>query len=207
MSKIVVSEFITLDGVMEAPGGEPGHPHSGWVFDFIGEEQLQYKLEETLEAESLLIGRVTYESFAGAWPERSGQFADKMNAMPKHVVSTTLKNPEWHNSTVIGDDVVENITRLKQADGGPILVAGSRTLVHTLIEHDLVDEYRLMIFPVILGSGRRLFPETRTKTTLQLVDSRSFSSGVVVHTYHPGSRVESGWSDERLEEQLREARQ
>src|SRR5688572_6358539 len=140
MGKILVSEFVTLDGVMEAPGGEPGHPHSGWVFDFIGEEQLQYKLEETLEAESLLIGRVTYESFAGAWPERSGEFADKMNAMPKHVVSTTLQNPEWHNSTVISSDVVGEITRLKQREGGPILVAGSRTLVHTLMEHNLVDE-------------------------------------------------------------------
>src|SRR5688500_8678859 len=101
MRRIVVSEFVTLDGVMEAPGGEPGHPHSGWVFDFIGEEQLQYKLDEVLEAESLLIGRVTYESFAGAWPERSGQFADKMNAMPKYVVSTSLQNPEWHNTVVI----------------------------------------------------------------------------------------------------------
>jgi dihydrofolate reductase len=202
MRKIVVSEFVTLDGVMEAPGGEPGHPHSGWVFDFIGEEQLQYKLQETLEAESLLIGRVTYESFAGAWPERSGEFADKMNAMPKHVVSTTLRNPEWHNSTVIGRDVVENITRLKQPEGGPILVAGSRTLVHTLMEHDLVDEYRLMIFPVLLGSGRRLFPETPTKTMLRLVDSRSFSTGVVVHTCHPTSKVEPAWSDERLEREL-----
>ena len=206
MGKIIVSEFVTLDGVMEAPGGEPGHPHTGWVFDFIGDEQIKYKLDETLEAESLLIGRVTYESFAGAWPERAGGFADKMNAMPKHVVSTTLKNPEWHNTTVIGNDVVGEITRLKERESGPILVAGSRTLVHTLMEHDLVDEYRLMIFPVILGSGRRLFPETRTKTTLRLVDSRSFGSGVVVHTYHPGSRVEAGWSDQRLEEQLRDAR-
>jgi len=202
MSKIVVSEFVTLDGVMEAPGGEPGHPHSGWVFDFIGDEQLRYKLEETLEAESLLIGRVTYESFAGAWPGRSGEFADKMNAMPKHVVSTTLRNPEWHNSSVIGRDVVENITRLKQQEGGPILVAGSRMVVHTLMEHDLVDEYRLMIFPVVLGSGRRLFPETQTKTMLRLADTRSFSSGVVVHTYHPTSKVEPGWSDQRLEREL-----
>jgi dihydrofolate reductase len=206
MRRIVVSEFVTLDGVMEAPGGEPGHPHSGWVFDFIGEEQLQYKLDEVLEAESLLIGRVTYESFAGAWPERSGQFADKMNAMPKYVVSTTLQNPEWHNSVVIAGDVVGDIIRLKQQAGGPILVGGSRTLVHTLMEHDLVDEFRLMIFPVILGSGRRLFPETPTKTTLRLVDSRSFNSGVVVHTYHPGAKVEPGWSDQRLEEQLRDAR-
>lgn len=206
MRNIVVSEFVTLDGVMEAPGGEPGHPHSGWVFDFMSDEQLQYKLEEVLEAESLLIGRITYESFAGAWPGRSGEFADKMNAMPKHVVSTTLRNPEWNNSTVINNDVVGEIRRLRERDGGPVLVEGSRTLVQTLMEHDLVDEYRLMIFPVLLGSGRRLFPESRSKTMLRLVDTKPFSSGVVAHTYHPTSKVESGWSDERLEEQLREAR-
>ena len=202
MRKIVVSEFVTLDGVMEAPGGEPGHPHTGWVFDFMGNEQLQYKLQETLEAESLLLGRVTYESFAGAWPGRSGEFADKMNAMPKHVVSTTMQDPEWRNTTVIDGDVVREITRLREGEGGSMLVVGSRTLVHTLMEHDLVDEYRLMIFPVILGSGRRLFPETQTKTVLRLVDTRSFGSGVVVHTYHPASRVEPGWSDERLEREL-----
>ena len=202
MSKIIVSAFVTLDGVMEAPGGEPGHPHTGWVFDFIGDEQIQYKLQETLEAESLLIGRVTYESFAGAWPKRSGDFADKLNAMPKLVVSTTLRNPEWHNTIVISRDVVDNITRLKQQARGPILVHGSRTLVHTLMAHDLVDEYRLMIFPVVLGSGRRLFPETPRKTTLRLVDTRSFDSGVVVHAYHPSSKVEPGWSEQRLEQEL-----
>lgn len=202
MRKIIVSEFVTLDGVMEAPGGEPGHPHTGWVFDFIGDEQIHYKLNETFEAESQLIGRVTYESFAAAWPGRSGEFADRMNAMPKHVVSTTLKNPEWNNTTVISRDVVGNITRLKQREGGPILVAGSRTVVHTLMEHDLIDEYRLMIFPVILGSGKRLFPETQTKRTLRLVDSRAFSSGVVVHTYHPSSKAEPGWSEDRLEREI-----
>jgi dihydrofolate reductase len=206
VKKIIVSEFVTLDGVMEAPGGEPGHPHSGWVFDFMGDEQMQYKLEEVLDAESLLIGRVTYESFAGAWPERSGQFAEKMNAMPKFVVSTTLRDPEWHNSTVIAGDVVGEITRLKQGEGGSILVGGSRTLVHTLMEHNLVDEYRLMIFPVVLGSGRRLFPETPNKTVLRLADSKTFGSGVVVHTYHPASRVEAGWSEERLEQELGAAR-
>jgi dihydrofolate reductase len=206
MSSIVVSEFVTLDGVMEAPGGEPGHPHSGWVFDFMSEEQLQYKLQETLEADSLLLGRVTYESFAGAWPERSGEFADKMNATPKYVVSTTLKDPTWNNTAVIGADVVGQIRRLKQRHSGPILVAGSRTLVHTLMEHDLVDEWRLMVFPVILGSGRRLFPESPSKMVLRLVDTKPFSSGVVVHTYHPTTKAQAGWSDERLEEQLREAR-
>ena len=168
MREIVVSEFVTLDGVMESPGGEPGHPHTGWVFEFAGPEQLQYKFDEVIEAESLLIGRVTYESFAGSWPERSGDFADKMNAMPKHVVSTTLENPTWNNSAVIERDVAARIGQLKEREGGPILVAGSRTLVHSLLQHGLVDELRLMIFPVLVGSGRRLFPETRDKTVLQL---------------------------------------
>jgi dihydrofolate reductase len=183
MREIVVSEFLTLDGVMEAPGGEPGHPHSGWVFEFAGPEQLQYKFDEIVEAESLLIGRVTYESFARSWPARTGDFADKMNAMPKHVVSTTLENPTWNNSTVIDRDVVARIARLKEADGGPILVAGSRTLVHTLLRHELVDELRLMIFPVLVGSGGRLFPDSRDKTVLELEDSCAFASGVVVQTY------------------------
>ena len=205
MRKIIVSEFVTLDGVMEAPGGEPGHPHTGWVRDFMSPEQLRYKLDEVLEAESLLIGRVTYESFAAAWPQRSDgpraddldiarvkdqrsemtRFADKMNGMPKHVVSTTLRNPAWNNSRVINGDVPGQIARLKRQDGGPMLVGGSRTLVHTLMQHDLVDEYRLMIFPVVLGGGRRLFPETERKTVLRLADTRAFGSGVVVHTYHP----------------------
>jgi dihydrofolate reductase len=183
--KLIVTEFLTLDGVMEAPGGEPGHPHSGWVFDFMGPQQMQYKLDEVLEAEAHLIGRVTYESFAGAWPERTGEFADKMNTMPKYVVSTTLREPDWANCTLIGSDVVEQVETLKQREGGPLLVAGSRTLVHTLMAHDLVDEYRLMIFPVVLGSGMRLFPETPDKTVLNLTGTREFESGVVVHTYEP----------------------
>lgn len=200
MRKLIVSEFVTLDGVMEAPGGEPGHPHSGWVFDFMGPEQLRYKLDEVLEAESLLIGRVTYESFAEAWPQRSERkpgevaegteddmvvFADKMNGMPKQVVSTTLKDPQWNNTTVIGEDVVAEIKRLKKGNDGPILVLGSRTLVHTLMENDLIDEYRLMVFPVVLGGGRRLFPETPRKTVLRLVGMRDFTTGVVVHTLRP----------------------
>jgi dihydrofolate reductase len=183
--KLIVSEFVTLDGVMEAPGGEAGHPHSGWVFDFIGPEQEKYKLDEVLASESLLLGRVTYEGFAAAWPARSGEFADKMNSMPKLVASTTLQELDWNNSTLIEGDVADQVGKVKQEDGGPILVAGSRTLVHTLMEHGLVDEYRLMIFPVVLGSGSRLFPETPDKTELKLVDTQAFSSGVVVHTYHP----------------------
>lgn len=184
MRSLVVSEFVSIDGVMEAPGGEPGFPHTNWVGDHQGgDDHFAYKLAEIREAESHLLGRVTYESFAGAWPQRTGEFADKINAMPKHVVSTTLKNPEWNNSVVIGGDVVAGITRLKQADGGPILVAGSRKLVHWLVEHDLVDEFRLMIFPIVLGSGFRMFPESERKLELGLADSRAFKSGVVLQVY------------------------
>jgi dihydrofolate reductase len=189
MSKLIVTEFMTLDGIMEAPGGEPGHPHSGWVFDHMGDEQMQYKLDETMEAESLLIGRVTYESFAGAWPQREGPFAEKMNAMAKYVVSSTLKEPEWTNTTVIdgdGDgDVVDAIKELKARDGGPILVAGSCRLVHTIVQHNLADEYRFLVFPVVLGSGLRVFADSPDKTPLKLTLAKPFASGVVAMHYVP----------------------
>jgi dihydrofolate reductase len=186
MSKLIVSEFVTLDGVMEAPGGEPTHPHSGWVMDSMSPEQERYKLDEVLEAESLLIGRVTYEGFSAAWPEREGEFADKMNSMPKHVVSSTLSEPlEWDNSTLISGDVAAEVAKLRREQGGPILVAGSQTLVHSLIENDLVDEYRLMVFPVLIGGGKRVFPDSADKHPLKLVEAKPFDSGVVIHTYHP----------------------
>ncbi len=185
MRKLIVTEFVTLDGVMEAPGGEPGHLHTGWVMDFIGDEQMKFKLEETLEADVQLIGRVTYESFAGAWPQREGEFADKMNSMPKYVVTSTLDELEWSNSTLIKGDVAAEVEKLKQEDGGPILVAGSRTLVHFLIGEGLIDEYRLMVFPVVLGSGERLFPDSPDKVPLQLVDTKAFATGVQVNIYHP----------------------
>ena len=184
MRKLIVTEFVSLDGVMEAPGGEEGHPHSGWVFDFMSPDQEQFKLQETLDSEVLLLGRVTYDGFASAWPERGGEFADKMNGMRKVVVSTTLEDPEWENTTVV-KDVPGDVAALKEEDGGPILVAGSRTLAQSLMEHDLVDEYRLLIFPVVLGSGDRLFPESEDKRPLELVDSRTFSSGVTAQTYRP----------------------
>ncbi len=184
MSKLIVSEFITLDGVIEAPGGEPTHPHAGWVMDFMSPEQERYKLDEALEAESHLLGRVTYESFAAAWPERSGEFADKINAMPKFVVSSTLEEPlEWNNSTLIRGEVAEEVGKLKEQGGGPILVAGSATLVHSLIEADLVDELRLMVFPVMIGGGKRPFPDLRQKVEFRPTGSREFDSGVAVHTY------------------------
>jgi dihydrofolate reductase len=192
MSTIIVSEMVTLDGVMEAPGGEPGHPHTGWVFDYQGDEQIQHKYEEVLDVEALLLGRVTYESFAGAWPHYEGEFADRMNGMPKYVVSNTLQNPEWNNTRVIAGDVIAGIKQVKERATGPLLVAGSLQLVQTLIAHDLVDEYRLMIFPVVLGSGRRLFPDSPDKLTLRLSNIRAFDSGVVEYTYHPANRPVAG---------------
>jgi dihydrofolate reductase len=189
MRKLIVTEFVSVDGVMEAPGGEPGYKHAGWTFDYPMEpDQMKFKLDETLEADALLLGRVTYEGFAAAWPGRTDDagFADKMNAMPKYVVSSTLKDPEWENTTVLEGDVPESVAALKEQDGGDLLVAGSRTLVHSLIEHGLIDELRLMVFPVILGSGRRLFPDDLAdKSPLQLVDTKTFDNGVAVHTYHP----------------------
>jgi dihydrofolate reductase len=186
MGKLIVTEFVTLDGVMEAPGGEPGHPHSGWVFDYIGPEQEQYKMEETLEAESQLLGRVTYESFAGAWPQRKGPFADHFNSMKKYVVSSTLPEPlEWENSTLLEGDVPTGVAKLKQRDEGPILIAGSCTLVHTLLENDLVDELKLMVFPTIVGGGKRPFPESEKRASFKLVDSQTFATGVMANAYRP----------------------
>jgi dihydrofolate reductase len=188
MRELIVTEFVSLDGVMEAPGGEPGHPHSGWTIDYHDDEQMKYKLDETLEAESLLLGRVTYEGFFEAWPPREGAFADKMNAMPKHVVSSTLTDPEWENTTVIDGAVPAEVAKLKEGDGGPILIAGSRTLVHSLIPTGLIDEYRLMIFPVAVGSGGRVWPDSPDKLTLELADTRRYDSGVVVNVYRrPGA--------------------
>jgi dihydrofolate reductase len=187
MRKLIVTEFVSIDGVMDSPGGEPGYKHSGWTFAHAdGEDHFQYKLDELMEADALLIGRVTYESFAGAWPDRTDEagFADKMNAMPKYVVSTTLEDPEWHNTTVVKGDAAEEVRALKDSDGGPIVIMGSRTLVQSLYDHDLVDEYRLMVFPVVLGSGKRLFPDDAAdKIPLQLADVKRYDSGVAVHVY------------------------
>jgi dihydrofolate reductase len=185
MRKLLVTEFITLDGVAEAPGGEPGHPHSGWVFDYVSDEFMQFKLQELLDTESLLIGRVTYESFAGAWPDRKGPMSDKMNAMRKDVVSTTLKHPAWSNCAVIADDVPGQVSRLKAGSGGPIAVHGSRTLVQALMEHDLVEEFHLMVFPVVLGSGFKLFPDSPRKWNFKLTGTQPLPNGICVNTYQP----------------------
>jgi dihydrofolate reductase len=185
MANIVVAEFVSIDGVMEAPGGEPGYRHTGWVAKFQDAAQIRYKLEETLAHEALLLGRKTYESFAGAWPTYTGPFADKMNSMPKYVASTTLKSAAWNNSTVLNGDAMTAVAQLKRQLNGDILVAGSRTLVNALKHHGLVDEYRLMVFPIVLGSGMRLFDDSEDATSLKLVDTHPLDNGAVVLTYRP----------------------
>jgi dihydrofolate reductase len=186
MGRIVVTEFVSLDGVMEAPGGGEDFRHGGWSFEIDrGEEGDKFKLDEALEADALLLGRVTYEGFAAAWPSRDGEFADKFNAMPKYVVSSTLEDPEWNNSTVLEGDVVEEVSKLRQGRHGDIVVHGSAQLVQTLLEHGLVDELRLMVFPVVLGSGKRLFGETSDKKRLRLADSKAVGDGVAILVYEP----------------------
>ena len=186
MGRIVVTEFVSLDGVMEDPGGAEDYRHGGWTFEIErGEEGDRFKLEETLDTEALLLGRVTYEGFAAAWPTREGEFADKFNSMPKYVVSSTLGEPEWSNSTVLKGDIVEEVPRLRREFEGDVVVHGSAQLVQTLIENDLVDELRLMVFPVVLGSGKRLFGKTSDKKRLRLVDSKMVGDGVAILTYSP----------------------
>ena len=184
MRQICVLTFVTLDGVMQAPGGEE-FKYPGWSFAFDrGTDGNQFKLDETLETEALLIGRVTYESFADAWPKRDGEFADKFNTMPKYVVSSTLEDPEWSNTTVLKGDVVDEATKLKEQIDGIVQTPGSLRLVQTLLEHDLVDELDLMVFPVILGTGRRLFGETPEKSDWRLTESKPVGpDGVLVLIY------------------------
>jgi dihydrofolate reductase len=177
VGRIVVTEFISLDGVVEAPSG---------VFDF-GDEGRAFKLDELHASHALLLGRVTYEIFAGSWPSETDEvvFAEKLNSMPKYVVSATLENPEWNNSTVLEGDVGEAVTKLKQESDGNVVVHGSAQLVQALVEHDLVDELRLMVFPIVLGSGKRLFGETSGLKRLRLADSRTFADGITVLIYEP----------------------
>jgi dihydrofolate reductase len=188
MGRVVVTEFVSLDGVMEAPGGGEGYKHEAWAFEFDrGEEGNKFKLDETVSSEALLLGRVTYEGFAEAWPSRTDDvgFADKFNSMPKYVVSSTLEEPEWNNSTVLKGDVPEQVEKLREELDGDIVVHGSARLVQTLLEHDLVDEVRLMVFPVVLGTGKRLFGETSDKKPMRLVDSKTVGDGVAILTYQP----------------------
>jgi dihydrofolate reductase len=184
MGRIVVTEFISLDGVMEAPGGGEDFQRGGWTLDVDqGEDGARFKLDETLDAEAVLLGRVTYERFAAAWPSQQGEFADKFNAMPKYVVSSTLQDPEWTNTTVLSGDVVEQVAKLRQNRDGDIVVHGSAQLVGTLIEHDLLDELRLMVFPVVVGAGKRLFGDTGGTKRLRLADSRTVGDGIAILIY------------------------
>ena len=187
MGRIVVTEFVSMDGVMQAPGGED-FKYPGWTFEFDrGDDGNEFKLQETMEADALLIGRVTYESFAGAWPERDGPFADKFNTMPKYVVSSTLESPEWSNTTVIRGDLAGEVAKLREAHEGDVVVHGSPQLVQALLEADLVDELRLMVFPVVLGTGKRLFGATSDKKPLRLVSSQTVGDGVSILVYGPGA--------------------
>src|SRR5215210_5760461 len=187
-ARIVVTEFVSLDGVMEAPGGE-AFKYPGWTFEFDrGDDGNQFKLEETMRADALLIGKRTYESFAGAWPEREGEFADKFNEMPKFVVSTTLKDPAWNNTTVLGSgDATAQVRKLKQDFDGEIQVPGSHRLVQELIASDLVDQINLMVFPVILGTGKKALEQTPDRRKLRLKESNVVGDGVAVLVYERAS--------------------
>jgi dihydrofolate reductase len=185
MGRLVVTEFVSVDGVFEDPGGSEDYEHGGWTFEYDrGEEGNAFKLDELMEADVQLLGRVTYEGFAAAWPSREGPFAEKLNGDPKVVVSTTLENPSWQNTRVISGNVVAEVARLRDETGGTILVAGSGILVGTLLEANLVDELRLMVFPTILGRGRRLFPDGIDRLRLRLAETRTVGpDGVQVQVY------------------------
>ena len=197
MGRIVVSEFVSLDGVMEAPGGGDDYRHAGWTFEVDGGDQFaSFKLQEALDAEALLLGRVTYDGFALAWPMMEGEFADKFNQMPKYVVSRTLEDPTWNNSTVLEGEAPQAVAELRERLGGDIVVHGSARLVQTLLEHDLVDELRLMVYPFVLGSGKRLFGAATDKKRLRLTSSRAIG----VRDLPAGVRARPGVSPGRLPE-------
>jgi dihydrofolate reductase len=184
MGRIVVTEYISVDGVVEAPSGTESFPRVGWTDAFTrGPEGDEFKVDETMGSDALLLGRATYETFAPVWPHVEGTFAEKFNTMPKYVVSSTLEDPEWSNTTVLEGDVVEEVTKLKGRYDGDIVVHGSPQLAQTLIEHDLVDELRLMVYPVIVGAGKRLFGDTSATKQLRLADARTFEDGIHVLVY------------------------
>ena len=190
MGKLVVTEFISLDGIIEDPGGSEGSEHGGWSFRHPAPDGEQFKGDELRDSDVQLLGRVTYEGFAAAWPameEATGDYGKKMNAMPKVVVSTTLTEPTWNNTTIISGNVADEVARLKAQYDGDILVQGSATLAQTLAEHGLVDEYRLMVHPVVLGTGKRLFSGSAAGTDLQLAESRNVGPDVLLLVYRPAS--------------------
>jgi dihydrofolate reductase len=184
MGRIVISENVSLDGVIEDPTGVEGLAVGGWFWETDrGEDGEKFTLDKTLDAEALLLGRRSYEFLAGTWPRRAGELADKMNSLPKYVVSSTLEDPDWNNSTVLKGDLVAEVSKLKQELNGEIVVLGSPQLARALIEHDLVDELRLMIYPVVLGAGGRLFGETSGKRPMRLVDTRTVGDGIAILIY------------------------
>ena len=186
MGKIVVSENVTLDGVIQDPAGDEGFRHGGWVGLISNSPQLgQLALDEALGQEAFLLGRRSYEWLAARWPSRTGELADRLNSLPKYVVSSTLEHPSWNNSTVLNGDVVTEVSELKQELAGEIVVPGSFQLVHTLMEHDLVDEIRLKIFPVVLGAGQRLWGQTSDKKPMRLAGTRTVEGGIAYLTYQP----------------------
>ena len=186
MGRIIVTEFVSLDGVMEDPGGAEDFKHGGWSFNISrGEEGDKFKVDETFGSAAQLLGRATYDGFVDAWPSRHDEFADRFNSMPKYVVSSTLQNPEWTNTTVLEGDVGQAVAKLKEDVDGDIVVHGSAQLVQTLLELDLVDELRLMVFPVVLGAGKRLFGDTSDKKPMRLTDSKIVGDGVAIMIYEP----------------------
>jgi dihydrofolate reductase len=193
MGRIVISENVSLDGVIEDPTGLEGSRGGGWFWETDrGTDGEEYTLDKTLGAEALLLGRRSYGFFAATWPSRGGRLADTMNSLPKYVVSSTLENPGWNNSTVLAGDVVGEVSKLKQELNGEILVLGSPQLARTVIEHDLVDEIRLIVYPVVLGAGARLFGETSAKKPMRLVDTRSVGDGIAILTYEAVREAERG---------------
>ena len=184
MGRLVITEYISVDGVVEAPSGNETFERIGWTDGFSrGAEGDRFKVDETMASDAQLLGRVTYEQFAEVWPHFEGEFADYFNSMPKHVVSSTLKDPEWNNTTVLGGDVVEEVRGLKRQYERDIVVHGSPQLAQTLIEHDLVDQLNLLVYPVIVGAGKRLFGETSATMRLQLADAKTFDDGVQLLVY------------------------
>src|SRR5919201_3448923 len=188
MARIVVTEYISVDGVVEAPSGTEAFERTGWTDDFSrGPEGNQFKFDETMASDALLLGRGTYETFAPVWPRIEGEFADKFNSMPKYVISSTLEDPEWNNTTVLRGDVVEEVTKLKQQYERDVVVHGSPQLAQSLVEHDLVDALNLLVYPVVVGAGKRLFAETTAKTNLRLVETRTFGDGIHLLIYQPAA--------------------
>jgi dihydrofolate reductase len=184
MGRIVVTEFVSLDGVMEDPGGAEDFKYGGWSLEISrGDEGDRFKLDETMASDALLLGRVTYEGFAKAWPSREGEFADRFNSMPKYVVSSTLKDPEWNNTTVLEGDLADEVAKLKEQYEGDVVVHGGAQLTQELLEKELVDELRLMVYPVVLGSGKRLFGQTSDKKRLRLRESKVVGDGVAILVY------------------------